>query len=300
VLIGLALIEMLVLWPFPSGTPKPPSFVAYWEAERGAILNLPISKRQIGNLAMYFQTTHGRPIVGGYIHRDLPGARRYAKAVDAALTAQYDTASRPLTPVELKGWLEGLDIRHVVLHRQFVTAEWAEGVSSRLRAALGPPATDTGSELIFEVPSQAKPTTELASFGDTIALSGVQVDPAVLGAGQPTTVTLWWQAGVIPDREYHVFVHVLDSTGRRVAQHDGQPLGGNWPTTLWASRQTLVDQHALQLPTGLPIGRYHLAIGLYETSSGDRLSVRPSAGHVSEDGMWVLSNALEVDQGDGS
>jgi hypothetical protein len=293
-LIGFTLMEMMVLWPFPAGTPNPPAALAAWETEPGAVLNLPISKRQIGNLAMYHQTTHRQPIVGGYIHRDLPGMRSYVKAVDAALTAQAQTAERPLTSAELRGWLDGLDIRHVVLHRQFVTTEWVKDVSTRLREAIGPPATDTGSELIFDVPSQASSTIPLALFGDTIALLDAQVEPAVSSAGQSITVTLRWQALSRPDDRYTVFVHLVDDSETRVAQHDGESLGGNWPTSLWASHQILVDQHPLQLPTTVPAGRYHLSVGFYRPESGNRLPVRTATGDIPDSSAWSLPDALEV------
>ena len=292
--IGLTLIEMVVLWPFPAGTPEPPAVLARWKTDAGAVLDLPLSKRQVGNLAMYYQTTHGRPIVGGYIHRDLPGMRPYVKAVDTALTSQSEIGERTLTPAEIRGWFKGLDIRHVVLHRQFVKAEWVKEVSARLQDAIGPPSTDTGSELIFDVPAQTPSPTPLAVIDDTIALLDVQLAPDVLSAGHTTTVTLQWQALSKPDDRYTVFVHLIDGAGERIAQHDGQPLGGNWPTSLWAPHQTLVDQHLLPLPVTLPAGRYHLALGLYEPESGNRLPVRLPTG-LSDDNTWLLPDVLRVE-----
>jgi len=293
-LIGLALAEMVVLWPFPDGTSRPPTLLSAGRTGQGAVLHLPISKRQIGNLAMYYQTAHGRPIVGGYIHRELPGMRTYVKAVDAAMTAQADGAERPLTPAEVRGFLEGLDIRQVVLHRQFVREAWVEEVSARLTRAIGPPRADTGSEMLFDGPPRPSPTAPLARFGQAIALLDVQVEPRVLSAAGPVTVTLRWQALSRPDGRYTVFVHLLDREGERAAQHDGQPLGGNWPTSLWAPGQVLVDQHRVQPPIGLPSGRYAVGVGFYAWPSGDRLPVRAFEG-ASNEGMWLLSDVLTVE-----
>jgi hypothetical protein len=50
-LVALLLLEAVVLWPFPEGTPQPPRMVASWRDGAGAVLNLPSKKRQIGNLA---------------------------------------------------------------------------------------------------------------------------------------------------------------------------------------------------------------------------------------------------------
>ena len=292
-LIGLTLVEMMILWPFPAGTTKPPAELASWASEQGAVLNLPISKRQIGNLAMYYQTAHQRPIVGGYIHRDLPGMRAYVKAIDAALTGQGKDAQRPLTTPEIRGLLQGLDIRHVLLHRQFVKDEWVTGVMGRLCSALGPPTLDTSSAFVFDVVARPSPALSLATYGGAIALLDVQVGPPISKAGQVVTVTLRWRALGQPDADYTVFVHLLDGDGNRLAQHDGQPLGGNWPTRFWAPEETLVDQHFLKLPADSPPGPYHLGVGLYQLASGERPAARTTTGPL-DNNMWLTPVALTI------
>ena len=76
-------------------------------------------------------------------------------------------------------------------------------------------------------------------------------------------VTLFWQCLQPPGDDYTVFVHLLDAADQVVAQHDGQPLGGAYPTSVWDAGEVVADPHLLSLPSGLPSGNYRLRVGLY-------------------------------------
>jgi hypothetical protein len=115
-------------------------------------------------------------------------------------------------------------------------------------------------------------------FGDALALLGDSVErPDEVGSplapGQTITVTLLWQARQPVRDDYTVFVHLLDRSGKRWAQHDAQPLGNLYPTSRWAEGEMVRDSHPLSLPTDLPPGRYFLRIGMYLPTSGERLPV---------------------------
>lgn len=81
-------------------------------------------------------------------------------------------------------------------------------------------------------------------------------------------LTLYWR----PDRptavDYTVFVHLLGQDGQILAQADGPPLAGHWPTSAWLAGRIVQDSRPLPLPAGA-FGR--LAVGLYEPASGERL-----------------------------
>jgi len=106
-------------------------------------------------------------------------------------------------------------------------------------------------------------------FGDALTLEGY----ALQAAAQELRVTLRWLAGGGLGADYTVFVHLVGASGdaAAVAQGDGPPLGGRWPTSLWLPGVTLDDRHAVPLPDGLAAGTYHLLVGLYDPATGDRL-----------------------------
>jgi 4-amino-4-deoxy-L-arabinose transferase-like glycosyltransferase len=110
-----------------------------------------------------------------------------------------------------------------------------------------------------------------AIFADQITLVGYDLSPGEPGG--VLALDLHWQALRRPDLDYTVFVHLLDSQGRIVAQSDAQPGAGNLPTSTWATAETVVDRMTLPLSDSLGPGDYRLAIGLYDLDSRQRLTV---------------------------
>ena len=108
-------------------------------------------------------------------------------------------------------------------------------------------------------------------FGDALALAGYQLDWAACAPGGDCPLTLVWQGLAEMDTSYHVFVHLVDETGRILAQADGQPAGWTRPTTGWAAGEYVSDTHLLVLPGTLPAGGLALRVGVYDPDTGQRL-----------------------------
>ena len=131
-------------------------------------------------------------------------------------------------------------------------------------------------------------------FGDEIALLGY----ARFGdarAGNSLPVTLYWQALAKPTHDYTVFVHLLDSDGKVVAQIDAQPRGGAYPTSIWDAGEIVRDDYALKLPADLAPGSYCIELGLYEYPRLARLPVADANGSPLGD-HWVLPDSIQVVQ----
>ena len=112
-----------------------------------------------------------------------------------------------------------------------------------------------------------------AEFGGSIALEGYDLEPGRPAPGGDLAVWLDWSSlDRSLDREYTVFVHLLDEAGERVAQGDGVPgYLGALPTTLWEPGVPVLDRHVVSLPADLAVGQYSLLIGWYDPQSGERL-----------------------------
>ena len=80
--------------------------------------------------------------------------------------------------------------------------------------------------------------------------------------------------------DYTVFLHLRDDAGQLVAQADGPPLAGWYPTSWWAPGEWVVDDHSFALPPTLSPGNYHLVAGLYDPLSGQRLGEEQPLGTV--------------------
>jgi hypothetical protein len=96
----------------------------------------------------------------------------------------------------------------------------------------------------------------------------------VRAPGSPLEITLHWHALETPDRNYHVYVHLLNADGVILAQHDGLPQGGGRPPYGWLPGEYVADSHMLHLPVTLDDGDYQLEVGLYDPITAQRLGER--------------------------
>jgi hypothetical protein len=110
-----------------------------------------------------------------------------------------------------------------------------------------------------------------AGFAQGIQLLGFERGEAMLG--QALEVTLYWQTSEAISDKYNVFVHLLDNEGLLVANHDGPPANGRFPTEAWLPGVTVPDTHMVPVPADLTPGDYELRAGLYDPDSGERLPV---------------------------
>jgi hypothetical protein len=104
----------------------------------------------------------------------------------------------------------------------------------------------------------------VATWSEPIALEGWQ--QARRGAG--LAVTFDWAAGGPPARDYTLFVHLTDASGKVAAQADGPPEGGAFPTSLWEAGDRITDTHVVE---AIPAGDYRLSAGWYRPDTGQRL-----------------------------
>lgn len=114
----------------------------------------------------------------------------------------------------------------------------------------------------FEVPSSITPFA--ANFGDAITLRGyelAQVDGTL-------RLALVWQALANGQTDYTRFVHLVDvDSGEIVAQRDGYPRGGSYPTSQWVADEVVVDEVVLDVGA-LSAGEYALLVGFYRPEDG--------------------------------
>lgn len=104
-----------------------------------------------------------------------------------------------------------------------------------------------------------------ANFDNQIRLIGYDWIP------ETTEIVLYWSALATIQKDYSVFVHILNRDGDLIAQADGPPISGDYPTSWWSPGELIVDRR--QLPT-LDPGVYEILVGLYNLADGVRLPRR--------------------------
>ncbi|MCY3780741.1 MAG: glycosyltransferase family 39 protein [Chloroflexi bacterium] len=126
-----------------------------------------------------------------------------------------------------------------------------------------------------------------APFGDVIRLAHYWTSAKPVARGEYLLVGIFWLANGVPETRYKVFVQLLDSEGRLVAQRDSEPAGGTWPTISWEAGYNYYDYHALLIPETLPSGDYTLIAGLYDIND-------PAARLPVGDSSYVELGTIEV------
>ncbi|HEY74244.1 MAG TPA: DUF2142 domain-containing protein [Thermoflexia bacterium] len=109
-------------------------------------------------------------------------------------------------------------------------------------------------------------------LGEEIALIGYDLSEPLQG-GDLLTVTLYWRADALPQGDYTAFVHLLDDAGQLLAQHDGPPRYGRYPTPAWHPGDVIPDEHILAIPALAAGQRVRLVAGMYNSDTLERLPV---------------------------
>ncbi len=164
----------------------------------------------------------------------------------------------------------------------------ADGDSSRGLDVLG------SVRILPQLPAQPHPAHPLeANLGDAITLLGYDLSPVgSLKPGQNAELTLYWQGDKPLSEDYSVFVHLRDLAGRKVAQDDGFPSGGTWPTSAWEPGQPVADERSISIPADLAPGKYGLWVGMYRLSDQTRLPMQAPGREVQDDA--ILLGEVEV------
>jgi len=112
-----------------------------------------------------------------------------------------------------------------------------------------------------------------ARLGQAIALIGYTLESDLVRPGESVRLTLFWQAIDKVTARYTVFTHLVDSTGKPIAQTDSPPLGGTAPTDSWQVGATIVDRYAVAIKPDTSPGQYELRVGMYLWPNLTRLPV---------------------------
>ena len=107
-------------------------------------------------------------------------------------------------------------------------------------------------------------------FGGLAGLEGLNI---VAGEDNRLKVGLLWSSRGVTAKDYTVFVHITDRDGRLIAQDDGMPAKGSYPTSSWDPGDLVEDIREMTLPPGTRCSEYRVEVGMYLVESGQRLSL---------------------------
>jgi hypothetical protein len=110
------------------------------------------------------------------------------------------------------------------------------------------------------------------TLGDKVHLLGYNMESG-FQPGDNIHLTIFWQCLEEMEQSYTVFTHLVDAGDSIVAQKDNPPVDGFHPTTKWEVGEIVRDQYDLVIPPETPPGWYRLEVGMYLSSTMERLQV---------------------------
>jgi len=136
-----------------------------------------------------------------------------------------------------------------------------------------PPLAQLGANQIVLLNHDFAVLTEGYSAG--LARGETSVPLSVHGRLQPADVLLAnvvWQPLHPLSQNLKVFVHLVDPAGNVIAQYDGHPQSGDYPTSQWLPGELIADSYPVIIPADAP-GPYQIYLGFYDEATLTRLPV---------------------------
>lgn len=253
--------------------------------------------------------TPGLALLGAQVDRDVvaPGEQVNVSLRWQATTADLPALQPQVTLVQAETRL-GEPASAPVLDR-YPTTRWRKGeVVTEHRTLQVPPGASGTASVLLSLGEHTLPLAEVeissvahqfkqpavgrvtdVQFGGVARLAGYDLLGPAVTAGQPFTVTLYWQSLVTgTDRPYTVFVHLVADDGRLIGQHDAPPAQGQRPLTGWVDGEFIVDSHPVTFHEADYGGPARLAVGLYDPESGERLQTPAGTD------IFYLPDTLEI------
>jgi hypothetical protein len=140
-----------------------------------------------------------------------------------------------------------------------------------------------------------------AGVGDAILLGGYDCDQCQTADSGPLSVepgitlhlTLYWEATDYIPTPYSVYIHMVDASGRVIAQRDSAPPGGDFPTQEWMPGDIIVDPYWITIPSDTQPGEYTMIVGMYDPATGERLPVTEGEGSYPKDHLTLARLTVE-------
>jgi len=157
--------------------------------------------------------------------------------------------------------------------------------------------------LLYRVASGEEPVIPVqhpvaAQLGDQATLLGFDLDAESYAPGESINLTLYWWVEKEFSENYTIFTHLVGSinpvTGTPIwGQHDSQPGGGSYPTSVWQEGEIIIDSYQIPIQGDAPAGEYRLEVGMYLLETGQRLPIIGSQEEVFQDSLPLITIRVE-------
>ncbi|MDX1415705.1 MAG: hypothetical protein R3293_16025 [Candidatus Promineifilaceae bacterium] len=283
--VTAGLLAALILWenPIPP-IPTTATTVPQWyrdlaeNEEPFALLEIPFHDRGFDKLYMFYQTTHGKPLLIGHVSR-LPlatfdflesvpflGPLKTGQPWHIVEESWVDFAHRDITrQFEL---LAQENVRYIVLNKPLIAGglidRWRDWVTFE-------PAYEDDEVLVYHTRPQAGVDYEIAQqMAGGIGILRAERAPQEANQAGVVKIDVRWASDRAPERDYQVCFYLKDDQGSVVSTTCAQPVAG-WPTSEWGPNGVARGRYLIPIDENLPPGPYSIDMALAESGAQEHV-----------------------------
>jgi hypothetical protein len=276
-MVGLLILGEYYPVPYPTMRPVTPAWYHQLAQEPGdfAILDLPMMLQVFNKRYMFYQITHGKPLVEGRVAR-LP--REAFALLDSTPFLKELRQNNNMDPAlvnvsyQLRPLVEA-DVRYIILHKRFPSSVHKQSTSSKELAAwqdwltFDPCYEDTDLIVYRTEPLLGRDFDVAHDMTDDIGLIRASFTPANVTQAGLIQVDARWGSLAPPGRDYDVCLNLINAAGE-VAQSLCEPLSQVWPTSRWGANEVVRSAYTMQASPYLEAGTYTVTLTLADNSTG--------------------------------
>jgi hypothetical protein len=255
--------------PFSTWLPTAPTWYSRLAQEPGhfAVLDLPMHPRVFDKWYLFYQITHGKPLVEGHVSRPPREASTFIDGIPFFGELRQRNAMDP-TLMDVSHQLQPLaeaDIRYIILHKNFGSeyiAAWQDWLTFE-------PCHEDMDLVVYRTDPHLERDFVLAyDVTDEIGLIRATFTPTkILQASRvQVQVDARWGSSAAPGRDYDVCLNLVNIADE-VAQSGCEPLSPTWPTSQWEADEVVRGAYTLQTSPYLEPGTYTLTLTLVDSST---------------------------------
>lgn len=288
------------------------------QPDRFALIELPLHSAPDPEFPevkrLYASTLGWWPLVNGYSGYTPPRQPRLAQALASFPDQDSVDALQAIVPASMPSGVSPSPLLLLVHPGEAPLDRTQWETTGRWQAERNPALFPLGQfegDYLYQVRSlepQQLIAPPLATFGQVqglrllaVRLGSSPTSASQLGAGEDqleiqqlqmtdrASLLLYWQPAEPLPADYTVFIHLRARDGFVRSQADGPPVSGHYPTTNWQPGEITQDVHPLPATDLRQID--HLAIGLYDPVTGERLpAFGPNGERLVDDAFLVPLN----------
>ena len=283
----VTVIGALILWeynlvPYHTERPDTPGWYEQLVEESGqfAVLDLPMRPETYDKEYMFYQTTHRKPLVEGHVSRPPRDAFAFMDSSPFLSRLRRDNVMDPaLTNVSHQlRLLEDVDIRYVILHKDFATREqlaaWRDWLTFE-------PVHEDEDLVVYSTdPTLGRDFRLAPELTEDVGLIRTSYGPTKTIQGGVVHVDARWGSSGVPGGDYDACLSLKDARGTAEQSHCSR-LSSSWPTSEWSAQEIVRSQYAVQIPHMVEPGEYALILTLADRASDATVGEPASLGRIS-------------------